>query len=358
MPTAPPPDREDNMELTAQDIATIVEGNVHGNPREKVTGMADLPDAGPQDVACLTAADDEAARATGAGVLVAREQPEGYEGTFVSCPDPSLALVRLLEQFAGDRYTPPVGISPQAVVAQDAEIGRNVAIGASAVICSGARVGDDVTIYPGVYVGPNCRIGRGTVIYANCSLHDDTRVGDDCILHYGCAVGADGFGFHQHEGRHLKRHHLGTVEIGDRVELGALSTVDRGMLGPTVIEEGFKCDNHVHIGHNCRIGPHCLLTAGCLVGGSTELEAHVMAAADCVFKDHIKVAEGTRVAARAALAHDSEPGSVLAGGPAREFRHQMRIYAAIDKLPEMSRKVRKLEKMVEDLTSQLNKQQD
>jgi UDP-3-O-[3-hydroxymyristoyl] glucosamine N-acyltransferase len=107
------------------------------------------------------------------------------------------------------------------------------------------------------------------------------------------------------------------------------------------------------VGHNCEIGPHGLLTAGCLVGGSCRFGAHVMAAADCDFKDHIEVGEGTRIGARSTLAGDAEPGSVLLGSPAREFRHQMRIYAATDKLPDLLRKVRKLEKQVQELSDAL-----
>jgi UDP-3-O-[3-hydroxymyristoyl] glucosamine N-acyltransferase len=309
-------------------------------------------------VACWTGGDPDTAATTDAAILVAEERPEGYDGTLVSCSDAKLALVRLLEAFARDRYEPPAGISPQALVAEDATLGADVAVGAHAVISSGATIADGAIIYPGVYIGPRCRVGARTIIYANCSLHDETVVGQDCIIHYGCAVGADGFGFYQQEGRHLKRHHLGTVQMGDRVELGALTTIDRGMLGATVIEDGFKCDDHVHIGHNCHIGPDCLLTAGCLVGGSTTFGGHVMAAADCVFKDHLHVGEGTRVAARSALAHDADPGSVLLGAPAREFRHQVRVYAATDKLPEMSRKVRRLEKKVEELTAALEERQE
>jgi UDP-3-O-[3-hydroxymyristoyl] glucosamine N-acyltransferase len=346
------------MELTAQEIAGIIGGTVSGNPEQRVTGISDLERATESHVACLTGKSDTPAADTAAGILVAARQPEGYEGTLVTCEDAEMALVLLLEQFARDRYTPPGGISPRAEISEDATLGSDVSVGAHAVVSAGAELGDQVTIYPGVYIGPNCRIGARTIIYANCSLHEETTIGADCILHYGCAIGADGFGFLQHEGRHVKRHHLGTVEIGDDVELGALTTIDRGMLGPTVIEDGFKCDDHVHIGHNCHIGPHCLLTAGCLVGGSTRFGGHVMAAADCVFKDHLEIGEGARIAARSALAHDADAGSVLLGAPARNFRHQVRIYAAMDKLPDMSRKVRKLEKKIEELTAALDDQQD
>jgi UDP-3-O-[3-hydroxymyristoyl] glucosamine N-acyltransferase len=346
------------MELTAQEIARIVDGELSGDPNKAVNGISNLEHATDSDVACLTGGDREAAARSQAGVLVAKKRPDGHDGTFIACENVELALVKLLEQFARDRYTPPRGISPRAEISEDARVGTGVAIASFAVVSQGAVIGDDVTIYPGVYIGPNCRIGARTTIHANCSLHDETVVGEDCILHYGCAIGADGFGFLQHEGRHLKRHHLGTVEIGSDVELGALTTIDRGMLGPTVIEDGFKCDDHVHIGHNCHIGPHSLLTAGCLVGGSTRFGAHVMAAADCVFKDHIEVGEGTRVAARSALAHGADPGSILLGAPARDFRHQMRIYAAEDKLPEMSRKVRELEKKVQQLTAALEERAD
>lgn len=342
------------MELTAEQIAQMVGGTVVGNPATTVTGVSELELAGERDLACpppRTGAD--ALSECAAGVLLVQGAVEGCDSTMVVCENAQMAFNLVLEAFAGARYHHPKGVSPRAEIADSAKLGSNVAVGALAFVGEGTEVGDGTIIYPGAYVGPNCRIGRNTLIYANVSIHEDTIIGDNCIIHYGCAIGADGFGFTQHGGRHVKRHHLGSVEIGSDVELGALTTVDRGMLGATVIGDGFKCDDHVHIGHNCHIGEHSLLTAGCLVGGSTRFGKGVMVAADCVFRDHITVGDGVRVGACSALSGDAEPNQILLGAPARPMKHQMRIIASTDKLPEMARRLRELEARVQELTEQL-----
>jgi UDP-3-O-[3-hydroxymyristoyl] glucosamine N-acyltransferase len=345
---------EEEMELTAEQVAQVVNGEVVGDPGRTISGIADLSSAASEDLACAPPrTQPETLQDCEAGIFLLRERIEGCAGTMVICENTALGFSKLLEIFARERLRHPKGVSPEASIDPTASIGREVAIGACAVISAGVEIGDDTIIYPGVYLGPNCRVGRSTIVYANVSLHQDTIVGSNCIIHYGCVIGADGFGFTQHAGKHVKRQHIGSVRIGNDVELGALTTIDRGMLDETVIEDGFKCDDHVHIGHNCHIGEHSLLTAGCLVGGSTKFGKGVMVAADCVFRDHISVGDGARIGACSALSSDAEPNAILLGAPARPMRHQMRIIASTDKLPEMARRLRELENKVENMASQL-----
>jgi len=216
---------------------------------------------------------------------------------------------------------------------------------------SGAVLGDEVVIYPNCYVGRHCRIGDRTVVHANVSIHDRVSIGADCIIHYNAVIGSEGFGFLQREGANVKLPQVGTVRIGDRVEIGALTTVDRATLDATVIEDGVKVDNHCHIAHNCHIGPDCILAGYAKLAGSVRLGRGVICAEDVGVTDHVTVGDGAILGASAGVPSDVEPGAVVLGTPARPIADQRRIFAIIGRLPEMARRLRRLEKAIEDLTN-------
>jgi UDP-3-O-[3-hydroxymyristoyl] glucosamine N-acyltransferase len=341
-------------EFSAEQLAEMTGGRLVGRGDVTVGGARSLSAAGPGEVAFLrhTRHEQEAANSQ-AGVLVTPLELAGYAGTMIVCEDVDMAMAAVLKAFAREQQASPVGVSPRASVSPAATVGEGVGIGDFAVVGRDTVVGEGAVVHPGVYLGSNCCIGARTVLQANVCVHDGVEIGADCIIHYGCVIGSRGFGFLQRDGRHVALAHLGSVRIGDGVELGALTTVDRGMLETTVIGNGFKCDAHCHIAHNCQIGPDGIMAAGCMVGGSTRLGRRVMVAADCAFKDHISVGDGAIVAAGSGVATDVAPGEAVWGYLARPLLLQRRIHATLGKLPEMLRRLRELELEVEELRRRL-----
>ena len=335
-------------EYSARKLAEMTGGKLVGPADVTVRSVAPLGAAGPDDVAFLRDARHTAQAAEcGAAILVAPGEVPGYAGTTIVCEDAEMAMAAVLDAVAADLRSLPAGISPTAVLSPSATIGADVGIGPRAVVGEGAIIGDGVVLGPGVYVGPYCHVGRNTIIEAHACLHERVVVGADCVIHSGTVVGSRGFGFLQREGRHVPLAHPRTVRIGDRVELGALCTVDRGMLQDTVIEDGCKFDDHCHIAHNVHVGADTVMAAGCKIGGSASIGRGVMLAADCAVKDNITIGDGVQAGGCSAIAQDAEAGAVIWGLPARDIATQRRISAVLPKLPDVLRRLRRLEELAD-----------
>ncbi len=341
-------------EFTAAQLAEMVEGRPVGPADVTVSDIRALELAGPGDIAFQR---DETqlteARNCRAGVLIAPAEIDGYPGSLIVCEDPDSAAAIVLEAFAKARYPHPSGISARASVSPSAQIGRDVAVGDCAFVGESSVIEDGAVIYPLVYVGRDCRVGRGTVIYPNTSIHDRTVIGANCIIHHNVAIGSEGFGFARRDQGAVKLSQVGRVRIGDSVEIGALTTVDRAMLEETVIEDGVKIDNHCHIAHNCHIGADSILAGYAKVAGSARLGKGVVMAEDSGVTDHVTVGDGAMLGARTGVSSSVPAGQVVLGYPARPIARQRRVMALTGKLPEMIERVRALERAVEELTRRL-----
>jgi len=340
--------------LRADELAAMVGGRLVGPGDATVEGVATLESAGRTDLAFLRdpAGRDKAASCK-AAVLLTPVEVEGYAGTQVVCEDAEMGMASVLEAIAGRLASPAAGVSPRANVSKSAVLGEGISIGAGAYVGDGTAIGDGAVIYPNVYIGRDCRIGARTVIFANCSIHDRVRIGDDCVIQYNAVIGAEGFGFLQREGRNVKLHQVGTVVIGNRVEIGALTTIDRAMLDATVIEDGTKIDNHCHIAHNCHIGPDCIMAGAAKMGGSVRLGRGVILAEDAGISDHVTIGDGAIVGAKTGVHSDVKPKEIVLGTPARPIGLQRRIWAITGRLPQMSEKLRALQKKVDELAERL-----
>ncbi|MFO8006272.1 MAG: UDP-3-O-(3-hydroxymyristoyl)glucosamine N-acyltransferase [Candidatus Brocadiia bacterium] len=334
-------------ELSAAQIARMTGGRLVGPQDVTVSDIRSAGGAGPGDVAFVR--DAEAAAACRAGVLIAPETVSDRDGATVVCDDPEAAVAVVLQAFAEDRARTPEDVSPDALVDDSASLGQNVAVGAGAYVGPDATLADGVVVYPLAYVGPGCRVSSGTVLFPHACLHAGVTVGADCIIHYGAVIGGEGFGFIQREGRHVKLPQVGTVRIGDRVEIGALTAIDRGMLEATVIEDGTKVDNLCQIAHNCQIGTDCVIAGCASLAGSVRLGKEVVLAGGVDVADHVTVGDGAVLAAGSAAAQDVEPGAVLLGRPARPIGEERRIIVLLSRLPEMSKRLRELEKRLDEL---------
>jgi UDP-3-O-[3-hydroxymyristoyl] glucosamine N-acyltransferase len=216
-------------------------------------------------------------------------------------------------------------VAPCAVVGEGAVIGERAVIGACCVLAAGASIGED------------------TVLHANVVVEEGCRVGARCVVHAGVVIGSDGFGFATVAGEHRKVPQVGIVVVEDDVELGANVCIDRAALGETRIGRGTKVDNLVQIGHNVRIGEHSLIVAQSGISGSTKLGHHVVMAGQSGAAGHLTLGDGTTVAAQSAVMHDTPPGAVISGSPARPLRDHQRAMAGLYRLDELRKRVRALE---------------
>jgi UDP-3-O-[3-hydroxymyristoyl] glucosamine N-acyltransferase len=335
--------------FSAGELARMVDGRLVGRADTTVDGVAAIESAQPSDLAFLRDTRRlEPAENCRAGVLITSVELKRFGGTMIVCPDVDMAMATVLAAVA-EGLPRPRGVSKLASVSPSATLGQDVSVGDFAVIGDGAVLGDGVVIYPLAYVGRNCRIGDRTVLHASVSVHEGVTIGKDCIVHYNAVLGAEGFGFLQRDGRNVKVCQVGTVRVGDRVEIGSLTTVDRATLDATVIEDGVKIDNHCHVAHNCHIGPDCIMAGYSKLAGSVRLGKGVILAEDVGISDHVTVGDGAILGASCGVHNNVPAGAVLLGAPARPIAEQRRIFALTGRLPEMAERLRRLEAEVESL---------
>lgn len=268
--------------------------------------------------------------------------------TLLRCADPEMAFVKAVVLLHPETVY-CAEISLQTVISEKAEIAENCHVGAFAVICDGVSVGENSEILAGVYLGKNVKIGKNCRIYPYAVIYDECEIGDNVIIHSGAIIGADGFGYKFRNGQHVKVPQIGNVVIGDNVEIGANTCVDRGALGNTVIGNGSKIDNLVQIGHNNKIGQHVVVCGQTGISGSCTIEDYAILAGSAGIADHIKIGQGAVVMARAGVAGDIAPKTQVFGSPAKEKRLAYREQVAISQLPDLLKTIKQLEARVEQL---------
>ena len=314
------------------EIVDLVSGEFAGNRDQLITAVAPLVVANPDQLSFLSNrkyAPDLAATKAGA-VLIPRNL-EGRDDRWIRVDDPYFAIARILSRWFSDRPRPK-SISSKAVIAPSARLGENVAVGHFAIVGDDVMIGNNVTIFQGVSIESGSVIGDDCIIYPNVVIYDGTRIGNRCIIHSGVVIGSDGYGFATHGGKHHKIPQIGIVRIEDDVEIGAGTTIDRAALGETVIGEGTKIDNLVQIGHNVKVGKHCLLVSQVGIAGSTELGDYVAVAGQSGFSGHLKIGHRVQVAAKSAVLDDVPDDAKIMGSPALPFTEFARRRAAVKKL--------------------------
>lgn len=336
---------------TVAEIAEAVQGSVHGDPSTVICGIASIEEAKSGDI--IFAENHrflENARASMATAILAPQNAitSGDSKVWIGVENPRLAFVRLLDLFAPEQLAPR-GVHATAVLGEGVTYGENISIGAQAVLGNNVRLGNDVTIHPLCYVGDDVEIGDGSVLYPNVTVLRGTHLGSRVVLHSGAVLGADGFGFLMVGGRHEKVPQIGTVIVEDDVEIGANSTIDRAKTGATRIGEGTKIDNLVHIAHNCQIGKHCLIVAQVGIAGSTTVGDYSVFAGQSGAADHAKIGARSVIAGRGGVIGEIPEGSFVSGFPARPHKEVLRAQAAQNKLPDLLKKMRALEKRLESL---------
>lgn len=340
------------MKLTAADIAKLAEGTLQGDAAAPITGAATFEHAGPGDLAFMAdaAMAPKAADCKAGCLLVPRGTEElfkDHKGTLVFTKNPKYVFMMALRNIEDEiRPLPEPGIHAQASVSQSAHIGSDTHIGPFAVIEDGASIGAGAVIGAQCYVGRNAKIGVNTRLYPGVKIMDACEIGSNCILHAGAVIGADGYGYLSPRGTHEKIPQIGKVIVGDDVEIGANTAIDRAALELTLIGAGTKIDNLVHIAHNVHVGRNCLIIAQAGIAGSTMIGHNVIIAGQAGISDHVKIGDNSVVMAKTGIMSDLAPNQIVFGHVGRPRIQAMKIEALLGKLPEMHRAISKIKKQL------------
>jgi UDP-3-O-[3-hydroxymyristoyl] glucosamine N-acyltransferase len=344
---------------TLSELARELGGEVVGDGTTVIRGVAGIREAMPGDLTFLANSRYDAhLNETRASAVICSGQQRECAVPLLVVENPYLAFQRVVRIFRPDHYRPTAGIHATAVVAADAVIGRDVAIGPHCVIESCARIGDRAVLVSGCYVGHGAMVGDDCYLYPGVVVREECVLGARCMLHVGAVVGSDGFGFAFDDGRYHKVPQVGNVVVGDDVEIGANTTIDRATTHSTRIGDGSKIDNLVQIGHNVVIGRHCIVVAQVGVSGSTELEDYVTLGGQAGLVGHIKIGKGAMVGAQSGVTKSVPSETVVTGYPATQHTLWKRLQALIHRLPDLFQRTRDLEDRVAELERQRQRERE
>lgn len=313
----------------------------------EIRGVSTLEQAGQHDLCFAEDAGQAAAvaRSQAALILVGEDFPAVVDKPLLRVAEPRARFFEIAAFFLPAPETE--GRHPSAAIHPDAELGADVAVGACAVIAAGTVVGSGSRIGAGVYLGPGARIGGDCLIGANVSILRDCVLGDRCIVHPGAVIGGDGFGFRWDGAGHRKVPQLGRVVIEDDVEIGCNSCIDRATLGVTRIGRGSKIDNLVQVAHNVSVGCHTILVSQSGIAGSSTVGDGVVVAGQVAISDHVRVGDGARIGGQSGVVKDVPPRTAVFGTPAKALKQSLRENAALARLPDLLKQVRRQQEMLE-----------
>ena len=338
------------MKATVSQICELVEGRLVGPGDAVVTGVAGLKTAGPGDVTFARKEYLKAVPSCRATAVLVPEAVEGASAAQIVVPNPYLTFGKILFMAEKEQRAHPTGIHPTAVMGEGVQLGKDVALGAHAVIGEHSTIGDRATVYPNTTIGAHCAIGADTILYSNVAVREWCRIGSRTVIHTCTSIGGDGFGYLQLGGKHVKIPQVGTVEIGDDVEIGCNCTIDRATMEKTVVGNGVKIDNHSHLAHNVQVGDNSMLIAYAGVGGSTVIGKNVLVLEDVGITNNITIGDNTMIGAGSKVLRSCPPGSRLLGAPAQDGDAEKRLVILIKKLPRLYETVRKLQESLEQLS--------
>jgi len=349
------------MQFTALQIATLLKGQIQGDPEAKVSHVAKIEEAGDGSLSFVANPKyEEFLYTSKASVIIINESLEltgPVNPTLIRVKDAYSGFAFLLEKYneiisrSGKN-----GIEQPSYVSKTASIGKDVYIGAFAYIGENVMIGDRVQIYPGCYIGDNVVINEDSKVFPGAKIYNGCSLGSRVVIHAGSIIGADGFGFApQKDGTYKKVPQIGNVIIEDDVEIGANTTIDRATMGATTIRKGVKLDNLIQIAHNVEIGENTVIAAQTGVSGSTKLGRNCVVGGQVGIVGHIQLADGTKVNAQSGLSKSTTvPNTALNGSPAFDYKSSLKSQAIFRNLPELQQRLSKLEETVQMLTDMLN----
>lgn len=336
--------------LSLQQLADLIGASLHlsGNDSEdtQIHSMSTLANAGIGQISFLSNSKyrSQLSDTRAQAVILHPDELSHCPTTALVHANPYVGFA-LVAQALDTTPDAATGIHPTAVIAEDVSMGKNVSVGANAVVETGVELGDDVQIGAGSFVGKNCQIGRHTKLWANVTVYHNSVIGEHCLVQSATVIGSDGFGYANDKGKWIKIPQLGRVVIGDRVEIGASTTIDRGALEDTVIADGVIIDNQVQIAHNVEIGENSAMAACSVIAGSSKLGKNCSVAGLCGFNGHIEICDNSHFTGMSMVTKSiTEPGLYSSGMPAISNLEWRKNAVQLRKISSIAQRVKDLEK--------------
>lgn len=338
-------------DLTLKELADLTQSRLHGEPDCRISRVGSLEDAETGDLAFLGSSKfRKNLEHTRASVVILKEKDlERCPVNALVNENPYLAFAQAATRLS-KRPAPMPGVHPGSLVSDSAVIAPSARIEAHCSIGAHSTIADDALIGPGCVIGENCSVGAGTRLVANVYLGDGTILGERCLIQPSAVIGADGFGMANDQGRWVKVPQLGRVVLGDDVEIGACTTVDRGAIKDTVIEDGVKLDNQIQIAHNVHVGRHTAMASGVGISGSTRIGAYCTIAGAAGMAGHLELADHTHISGLTAVTRSiREPGVYTSTVPAMPHEQWRKNFVRLKQLDDMARRIKALEKALAEL---------
>ncbi len=336
------------MNILVEEIAKLIGGVIVGNTNTPITNFNRIEHSGQGEITFFS--DDKFRKYfenNNATCIIIKTdeiaQPKENQA-FIKVENPFYAFIHLVELFVPKQEVPK-GIHPTAIISESAEIAPNVSIGAYCWIGDNVKIADDVVLKPNVVLYENCKIGSRTVLHANCVCYQDTEIGENCLIHSGAVIGSDGFGFIENpDGSYTKIPQIGNVKIGNDVEIGANTTIDRAFVGSTIIADGVKLDNLIQIGHNVEIGENTAAAAQVGIAGSVKVGKRCRFGGQVGLAGHFEITDDVILIAQSGVASSITKKGVYGGSPARDRLTYFKNEAVIHNLSELAKDVEKIKK--------------
>lgn len=331
------------------DLAQQLDAQLHGDGEIAITGVASMHSAHSEQITFLSNSryrEQLASCNAGAVVLTEADLPFCPTAALV-VKNPYLTYARMA-QLLDTTPAPAQDIAASAVISDSATLGKNVSVGANAVIESGVVLGDNVVIGAGCFIGKEAKIGAGTRLWANVSIYHRVEIGEQCLIQSGTVIGADGFGYANDRGNWIKIPQLGTVIIGDRVEIGACTTIDRGALDDTLISSGVIIDNQCQIAHNVVIGDNTAVAGGVIMAGSLKIGRYCQIGGASVINGHMEICDQAVVTGMGMVMRPiTEPGVYSSGIPLQPNKVWRKTAALVMNIDEMNKRLKAVERKIE-----------
>ncbi|NIW79199.1 MAG: UDP-3-O-(3-hydroxymyristoyl)glucosamine N-acyltransferase [Calditrichae bacterium] len=342
---------------TLKEIAENLNGTVVGDPELEIRATAEIDKAKPGEITFLANPKYKSKLEQTAASAVIIDQKSGIQPSipYIETKDAYYGFLQAFLMFNPPKQLLKPGIHPSAVIHESAQLGADVAIGAHVYIGPQVMIGDRSQIFPNCVLLDATRIGADCIFYPTVSIRENCRIGNRVIIHNGAVIGSDGFGFAPYEGKFHKIPQVGIVVIEDDVELGANVTIDRATMGETIIRAGVKLDNAVQIAHNVIVDDNTVMAAQTGISGSTRIGKNVMMGGQVGISGHIEIGDYVKIAAKSGISKSISPREEVFGYPARPAMLSKRIEASIKNLPDLRKRLIKLEKLVDSLVNKGDK---
>ncbi len=342
--------KNNNLKFTAAQIASILEGEVEGNPEVEVSKLSKIEEGVPESLSFLANPKyTQYIYSTKASVVIVDDNFKAeneLSTTLIRVDDAYKSFSKLLEYYNQVKMN-KTGIEQPVFISDSSTYGENIYIGAFAYLGENVKIGDNVKIYPNVYIGDNVTVGDNVTLFSGAKIYSDTVIGNHCVIHSSAILGADGFGFAPNEkGEFIKVPQTGNVIIEDNVDVGAATSIDRATLGSTIIRKGVKLDNQIQIAHNVEIGKNTVIAAQTGIAGSTKIGENCMIGGQVGIVGHITIGNNVRIQAQSGIGRNVKDNEALQGSPALTYNDYNKSYVHFKNLPKIINRINTIEKNI------------